>query len=323
MKIVDVFVFCFSFIGSFLLKPYKVKGRSWYCECIFRSIKITILRSQNKPIKWLRIQQQTLSKLLPVSDKVAAQSINLAGLSCQYYSTEAIPDWQQLIVYFHGGGFVMNGGNAYYHYCQMLAKATGATVVLLDYRLAPEYRYPIAHNDCFDMTQALIERYPNAQFQFIGDSAGGALLLATYQRLLAEHRLPSIKNIALISPWVAPNRMDDSMLNNEAFDYLNHKVLNKWFEAYGEKEQQPLLEQASMNFSFKDTPPIFIQYSSHEVMVQQINEFAALGIKKGAEVISDPVDNLFHNFQIMALPTREAKQANQRLVSFLNANNAL
>jgi acetyl esterase/lipase len=323
MKVIDFFVYSYCFILSILFKPYRYKGRSWLSEFICRITRIALQRSENKPIQWLRTQQQTLNKLLPVNNtknnnsELSGDKIMLAGLPCYWYSSRLKPNMKEVIVYFHGGGYVMGGGDVYQEFCHFLANNTETSLVLLDYRLAPEYKYPTAHNDCFNMVLELFELFPDAQFQFAGDSAGGALLLATYQRILDPKR---VNSLLLISPWIAPNRVEQSMINNESSDYLTHQILKNWLDIYCEKDEQYKLEQACDSFYFDASVPIYIQYSSHEILSQQINGFVEQGVKKGADITYDKVVNLFHNFQIIGMQTQEGQKANKNLVKFLSIN---
>lgn len=89
-----------------------------------------------------------------------------------------------LIVYYHGGGFALSSPNlfAYDNYCRKLAKQLQAAVVSVNYRLAPEYRYPTQYEDGFDALKYLdanLESLPpevNPKLCFLaGDSAGGNL----------------------------------------------------------------------------------------------------------------------------------------------------
>jgi acetyl esterase len=83
------------------------------------------------------------------------------------------------VVYFHGGGFVVMGLDSHDGHCRHLAQASGAAVVSVDYRLAPEHPFPAPGEDCIAATEAVLDGAvsgaPSARVAVSGDSAGGNL----------------------------------------------------------------------------------------------------------------------------------------------------
>ncbi|KAH8549777.1 Alpha/Beta hydrolase protein [Umbelopsis sp. PMI_123] len=118
------------------------------------------------------------------------------------------------IVFFHGGGFVFGDLNRYEPVCRRLCVKSGAVIVSVDYRVAPEHPFPAAVNDCY---AALEYVYQNADALNIdtsrigvaGDSAGGNL--STVVSMLArDSKGPSIKYQFLIYPCVDATRNYDN-----------------------------------------------------------------------------------------------------------------
>jgi acetyl esterase len=64
-----------------------------------------------------------------------------------------VPQSGRIIAYFHGGGFVINNVHNYDLTCRRLANRLGAVVVSVGYRLAPEYKFPIPVEDCYDASK--------------------------------------------------------------------------------------------------------------------------------------------------------------------------
>jgi acetyl esterase len=77
------------------------------------------------------------------------------------------------IVWLHGGGWVMNGLAAVDAMCRILATTAGATVVSVDYRVAPEHPFPVPLDDCFDALRWIAELDGSSPLVVGGDSAGG------------------------------------------------------------------------------------------------------------------------------------------------------
>jgi len=109
-----------------------------------------------------------------------------------------------VIVYFHGGGWVMGDLDTHHGVCQALAKRSSCLVVSVDYRLAPEHRYPAAVEDAYAATSWVAENADAIQadpdrLAVGGDSAGGHL--AAVVALMARDRKgPRIDLQVLIYP---------------------------------------------------------------------------------------------------------------------------
>jgi acetyl esterase len=86
-------------------------------------------------------------------------------------------------VFFHGGGWVFGNIDSHDHMCRLLAHGSGSLVVSVDYRLAPEARFPAAFDDCLAATKHILEHADQlggdpARVAVAGDSAGGNLAAA-------------------------------------------------------------------------------------------------------------------------------------------------
>ena len=116
-----------------------------------------------------------------------------------------VPDDRALpvVAYFHGGGWVFMGIETHDRICRRLANATGALVVSVDYRLAPEHRFPAALDDCDAATAWLAEHADQLggdprRLAVAGDSAGGNLAATVALRARADG--PTLAAQVLIYP---------------------------------------------------------------------------------------------------------------------------
>lgn len=98
---------------------------------------------------------------------------------------------RRILLYFHGGGWVFGNIDSYDKTCANLAKATDHMVISVDYRLAPEFRFPAAAEDCYEAARSVFAHaslmdVDRNQITLIGDSAGGNLAAAV--SLMARDR---------------------------------------------------------------------------------------------------------------------------------------
>lgn len=100
-----------------------------------------------------------------------------------------------IIVYLHGGSYCVGSPATHDRLTRELAAATGATVVSVDYTLAPKARYPRISEECEDAVTELARRFPDCPIVLVGDSCGATLSLGTWWRFA---RRPVAKRIAAL-----------------------------------------------------------------------------------------------------------------------------
>lgn len=96
----------------------------------------------------------------------------------------ALGSAKPLIVYIHGGGWVIGDLETHHPFCQALSAASGCSVIALDYRLSPEHTFPIAQDDCLAATRWIAQQAgqlatSDGRLVIAGDSAGGTLATCT------------------------------------------------------------------------------------------------------------------------------------------------
>jgi acetyl esterase len=147
------------------------------------------------------------------------------------YRPVATDDPLPIVAYFHGGGWVIMGIETHDNICRRLTNATGAVVVSIDYRLAPEHRFPAALDDCFAATQWLAEHGRDVggdptRLVVAGDSAGGNLAAAVALRARAAG--PELRGQVLVYPACdAAGETESIRANGEG--YLLTATTMAWF----------------------------------------------------------------------------------------------
>lgn len=158
-----------------------------------------------KPTLAMVAHQPTLSKIFEATAALTTRPLR----GCAQRFTElpnfrirrVIPDneAQNLLLYFHGGGFTIGSSFSHRWLAARLAAHCDAQAWLPDYRLAPKHPYPAAPEDCLAAYKHALETYPAERIVMAGDSAGGTLVLNTITRAHAAG-LPLPAAIGLLSP---------------------------------------------------------------------------------------------------------------------------
>lgn len=152
---------------------------------------------------------------------------------------------KKVLIFFHGGGWVIGNIDSYTTICSHMAKQTGHLVVSVDYRLAPEYPFPAAPEDCYTVAREIfldstLFDVKQEDITLIGDSAGGNL--AAVVSLMARDRgefLPSRQ--ILLYPSTANDHSETSpfpSVHENGTDYLlTTKRINDFIELYSSKKE--------------------------------------------------------------------------------------
>ncbi len=111
------------------------------------------------------------------------------------------------LVYFHGGGWILGNNEAFDYVCSTLTNLSNCITISVDYRLAPEHKFPAAFNDCYFATQYIYEHAKEFQIDadniiIAGDSAGGNLAAAV-SNMAKDKGTPKIRGQILVYPSTA------------------------------------------------------------------------------------------------------------------------
>ena len=225
-------------------------------------------RKQPAPALELRRQGfETQMGGLPLPEDFKATPVQIAphlpGLLCSIGE----PTSKNVLIWLHGGAFVLGSSASYRPFAARLAAATDAQILVLDYRLAPEHVFPAALDDTIAALDWLEEEgYPADKVAIGGDSAGANLALAAMQaRIIAGE--PAPRAAWLISPYLDLTHSGKSIHERAARDpFVDATTMEPTARTYlGEAAADD--PRASPLFgSAAGLPPIMIQVGSEEVL---------------------------------------------------------
>ena len=211
----------------------------------------------------------------PSPEGVQFEEVNMGGVPATL-GQPAVQTSDIVLVYIHGGAYIVGEPAGYRGIGGNYAKLLGARVYIPDYRLAPEHPFPAAIDDGLRAYEWLLEQgIPANKIAFAGESAGGAMVVSVM--VAAKQRgLPLPAAGVAISPWANLEHTGASMTNREGLDPLNTKplldLLARTFLA-GELPNHPLASPVFADVT--GLPPILVQIGENELMLSDAIRLAS------------------------------------------------
>lgn len=237
---------------------------------------------------------------------------------------------RHVILFFHGGGWVVGDIDSYTKVCTAICRATGCRVAAVDYRLAPEHPFPAGLNDCYEISRYF---YKNSWFLFsippeklviMGDSAGGNLTAAVSLKARDTGDF-CVKNQILIYPAVHYDHTENSpyeSVRTNGKDYLlTSERVSEYINLYanGCDRTNPYFAPI-MAEDFSNMPRTLIITAEldplrdeGEAYGKKINDAGGI-----AEVFR--INKAIHGFFAMSLTVRQTEAAYNIVYRFLNKN---
>jgi acetyl esterase/lipase len=237
------------------------------------------------------------------------ESVEVAGVRCEWMRTPATTDEERVLIHFHGGGYVGGTPRSSASMVLPIAHAAGVPALSVDYRLAPEHPYPAAVDDTVAVFREVLKSRPASRIGVFGESAGGGLTAATLLALRdAGHPLPAAA--AIVSPMADLAGASDTRESLREFDPLLtwEKSLAAAAAAYvGDRDpRDPGISPVYADLH--GLPPLLIHSGAREVLLGDALRLARTARRAGVDVTLDVWDGLWHVFHaIPSLP--EAREA--------------
>jgi len=196
------------------------------------------------------------------------------------------------VLYLHGGGFTIGSARTHRALATHLAAASGATVHLLDYRLAPEHPFPAALDDVVAAYRELLERGAvPARTALAGDSAGGWLALTAALRLRdAGAPMPAV--LGLVSPWLDLPGTEWPADRSDAM--LRPSWLRRCAAGFAPGADLAAPEFAPLAKDLGGLPPMVVHVGSEEILLPDAVRLAVRARDAGVPVELRRWDGLWH-----------------------------
>lgn len=291
-----------------------------------RVIEDFIRKSANtgKSIEQMRSEMEAQALSIPPVQGVKTESTVLAGMKSEIITPDTSPAHSlKTVLYVHGGGFCTGTCNTHHDIAARIAAASRTRVITFEYRLAPEFLYPAANEDCLKAYHALVETGVSENDIVIGgDSVGGYLTLMTLLSL-KKNGEPFPKAAFFLSPHTEMLRFDGSSYKTRAeLDPSNSlDAISKMVQSYLGRPACTETDSAALsplNEDLGGLPDLFIQVGGHEVILDDSVRLAENAKKYGVHAMLEVWENMWHTFRFMACMLPEGQQALDQVGAFID-----
>lgn len=291
--------------------PLSLQARFW--RAFFR---VTI-KGQRLSLEKKREQQAKNARFMNRPDtEITITPTQANSVVATWIRPENAPQ-NKVVLYLHGGGYVLGGLESHQMLCSSLAKRAGLNLLLPEYRLAPEHPFPAALEDASQTYVWLLQQNYKPENIFIaGDSAGGGLVVATALHLRQNGiLLPAA--IICISPWVDltfKGQSHQTQANTEVL--LRADELQAWAQFYtaSHSPTNPLI--SPIYADLRGLPPLLIQVGSNEILLDDARKLAEKAQAEGVNVSLNIWPGMWHVWHSVGDFMPESRQAFDEIARF-------
>lgn len=301
---------------------WKLRFLLWFVNNVrpIREVDINKIEKERKN----NLLASELGKLLFDSKKNVREvkNFNIDGIPVRMYRNSTEPK-QKVIVYFHGGGFVFYNIESHDYVTRRLCVMNDATVISVDYRLAPEYTFPTAHKDAYKAIEYIASHAEELGIDadkiiVAGDSAGGNISACAAHHF-RNHSKVKIAAQVLIYPWV-DGKLQSSSIEQYKEGYLLTKKAMHWFqEIYTPRLEDRLNPMVSPIYQkdFSKLPPAFILTAEYDPLKDEGKAYADALRNADNIVLYRDYKGLVHGFFNLPKLSSESIQAYYDIQAFL------
>lgn len=284
---------------------------------------VTLLRSRPAPEKpdvgLSRAGFEKMADVLGGAPDAKCEAVDAGGVPAEWVAAPGI-DAERAVLYLHGGGYAIGSLNTHRRLAYDISAASGARVLVIDYRLAPEHPFPAAVDDAaaawrWMLAQGLDPR----RIAIAGDSAGGGLTIATLVNL-RDQKLGLPGCAVAISPWVDLEGLGASITGRAAQDPMVQKEGLLWMAGMylaGKDPKTPLA--APLHAELKGLPPILVQVGTAETLLDDATRIAEKLHQAGVDVKLAIWPNMLHVFPLFAPILSEGRDGCLEIGNFIRS----
>jgi len=263
--------------------------------------------------------EKSLAAVNLLSRKSRIEWSEIEGIRVAWF--DPLIETERTIIYLHGGGFVFGLSAIHVAYAERLAKVCKAKVLLVDYSLSPEVKFPTALNEINNIWISLIKGGLNpANTVIMGDSAGASLAISASLKFRDEKLLqPSC--MVLFSPLVDATFSGKSYITNNDNDIiLNLYIMDFFINSYiGDGDStDPFI--SPLFADLHNLPPFLLQVGSDEVLLSECKQMVKNARRDKVKATLRVGKGMWHNWHLSANYMPESSDSIKTVADYIVSN---
>lgn len=229
---------------------------------------------------------------------------------CGSWFTPATAQSGTTLLYLHGGGYSFYP-RAYTGFIKLIALAAKASTFALEYRLAPEHRFPAQLEDALPAYHWLLDTGTHPDSLVVAGDSAGANLAVALLLTVRDERTPLPALAILLSPPTGFEGVGDG--TTACVDWITPRMLKEWITWFCDSSQfqNPLVSPILADL--KGLPPMYIQAGSAEILFPSIRAFVDRARSESVDVVFETWENMTHVFQLLGPGAPQSAEALRRV----------
>lgn len=245
---------------------------------------------RQKDTAYIKAQIQPVMAVATIEDVEIPDS----GLHLRIYTPQAEQKELPVGVYFHGGGWVLGSVDQSDHVARILANGLESIIVSVEYRLAPEFPFPNALEDCYKATSWVAKQFQNSTIFVVGESAGGNLAAAVAIMARDRHG-PKLDSQILIYPGITSTLDDATYANCPDQYFITKDTMQYFWNMYLKNPEDAKNPYASLDLADPaDLPPTLIVTAEYDPLKPEADRFATQLKAAGVQVKEHCIKGALH-----------------------------
>jgi acetyl esterase/lipase len=260
-------------------------------------------------------------RIIPGPDNVSG---NVSGIPIRIYSPVSMCDNLPVLLWFHGGGFILGNIDTDDHWCATIAHEVQCVVISVDYRLAPEHPFPAGVNDCYAALLWLVSCAKNLKINkamiAVGGVSAGGNMAASVALMTRDRKGPKLAFQFLVYPCLDDRHTTPSSLSVTNKRVWHRNMSLKAWEAYlGEAFQGEVSCYAAPSRArdLANLPPAYITAAELDLLRDEDIEYASKLMLAGVSTELHVFPRVIHGFEFFFQDTNLSKKTRSEYLEVL------